>query len=261
MFRSKNYRLLFYSLLLLTLINCTNKKNIIYFQGALKNNPGNSNYTPLLKSDDLLSISVNGPDLDAVKPFNLPIQTALNTNNGGYSNGAPTQPGYLIDADGNIEFAFIGKIKLGGLTRTEACELIKEKLKPYLLNPIVLLRILNFKITVLGEVRNPGTFTIPNERITILEALGIAGDMNITAVRKSVMVIRDVNGTKTEFKIDLTSKEVFSSPVYYLNQNDVVYVEPNRAKINSSVVNTANAGIIISAISLIVTILVLLTRK
>ena len=181
-------------------------------------------------------------------------------NIGGYAQGAPTPPGYLIDADGNIDFPIIGKLKVSGLTRTAAVDLIKENLKPYLVNPTVLIRILNYKVTVLGEVKNPGTFTIPNERVTLLEAIGIAGDLQITGRRKNVLVIRENDGKKTEYKVDLTSKDLFNSPVYYLTQNDVVYVEPNRARINSSVINPANAGIVISAVSLIISVIVLISK-
>ncbi len=200
-----------------------------------------------------------GMDAEAVKPFNLPVLLNNNVMNG-YTNGNANPQGYLIDAEGNIDFPVLGKIKIAGLNRNEATELLKEKLKPYLKEVSILIRILNFKVTVLGEVRNPGSFNIPNERITLLEAIGIAGDLNITAVRKNVLVIRDENGKKTEYRVDLTKKGVFVSPVYYLNQNDVVYVQPNRAKINSSVINPANAGIVISAVSLIVSVLVLLSR-
>lgn len=219
----------------------------------------NTNYSPVLRSDDVISIGVTSLDMDAVKPFNLPVTNISNTL-GGYTQGTPTQPGYLIDADGNIDFPVIGKLKVGGLTRSAAVDLLKEQLKQYVNNASIQLRILNYKVTVLGEVRNPGTFTIPNERVTLLEAIGIAGDLNITGVRKNVLVIRDVDGKKTETRIDLTSKEIFSSPVFYLQQNDVVYVEPNRAKRNSSVVNTANISLVISVISLLVTMSVLFTR-
>lgn len=247
-------------LLLLALNACAPKKKVVYFQGSLSNAEANKNYTPVLKSDDLLSITVSSTEPEAVKPFNLTISNYFNNNVGGYAMGAPTPPGYLIDAEGNIDFPVIGKLKLAGLSRSAAIDYLKEQLKPYVTNPTVLIRILNFKVTVLGEVRNPGTFTIPNERITLPEALGIAGDLNITAVRKNILVIRDENGKKTEYRVNLTSKELFASPVYYLNQNDVVYVEPNRAKINSSVINPANVGIIISSVSLIVTVLALITR-
>jgi polysaccharide export outer membrane protein len=240
---------------------CTSKKKMVYFssQENADGTEANKNYTPVFRTDDFLSINVMALDLDAVKPFNLPVYSN-NMNNSTYTSGVPAAQGYLIDASGNIDFPVIGRVHLAGLNRIQATDLLKEKLKAYLPDPIVHIRILNFKITVLGEVRNPGSFSIPNERITLPEALGLAGDLNITGRRKNVLVVRDVDGKKTETRIDLTSKALFSSPVYYLNQNDIVYVEPNRAKINSSVVNPANAGIVISAVSLIVTVLALITR-
>ena len=219
----------------------------------------NGSFNPILKNDDVLSITVMGPDMEAIKPFNLPT-IVVNQNLGGYTQGAPSPPGYIIDDEGMIDFPIIGRIKIGGLTRTVAIDSIKAKLTPYLKSNTIILRILNFKITVLGEVRNPGTFTIPNERVTLPEALGIAGDLLITGTRKNVLVIRDINGQKTEYRVDLTSKDFFSSPVYYLQQNDVLYVEPNRAKINSSVVNVANISLVVSVVSLFVTMAVLFTR-
>lgn len=248
-------------LLALCLTACVAKKKMVYFNApeAIKNAESNKSYTPVLRKDDLLAITVSGIDQDAVKPFNMPV-TNVGNNLAGYTSGLPSLFGYLVDPEGNIDMLVIGKVKLAGLNRMEATELIREKLKTYLTNPIVNIRILNFKVTVLGEVRTPGTFTIPNERISLPEALGLAGDLNITARRKNVLVIRDTDGQKTEIRVDLTSKELFSSPAYYLNQNDIVYVEPNRAKINSSAVNTANVGIIISVISLLTTIAVLISR-
>lgn len=244
---------------LLLCFSCTNKKNLVYFQGNLANSETNKSYSPLLRPDDILSITVMGLDEQAAKPFNLP-SIGANQAIGGYMQGMPTPPGYLIDADGTIDFPVIGKLKLGGLTRSSAIDLLKEQLKPYLNNPTVLIRILNYKITVLGEVRNPGTFTIPNERITLPEALGIAGDLQITAIRKNILVIRETDGKRSETRVDLTSKDLFSSPVFYLQQNDVVYVEPNRAKVNSSVVNASNVSLVISTISLLITMAVLFTR-
>lgn len=240
---------------------CTSEKKLVYFNSpeAISSADANKNYTPVFHTDDFLAINVMAADLDAVKPFNLPVQT-INNSVTGYSTGTPVSQGYLIDASGNIDFPVIGRIKLAGLNRVDATELLKEKLKAYVVDPIVHIRILNFKITVLGEVRNPGTFSIPNERISLPEALGLAGDLNITGKRQNVLVIRDVDGKKTETHVDLTSKELFASPVYYLNQNDIIYIQPNRARINSSVINPANAGIVISAVSLIITVLALLTR-
>lgn len=235
---------------------------MVYFnsEGAIKSADANKNYTPVFHTDDLLAITVSGIDQDAIKPFNLPLTSASSNSMGGYVSGVPSISGYLIDAEGNVDLPVVGKIKIGGLNRTEAIELIKDKLKVYLNNPIISIRVLNYKVTVLGDVKTPGTFNIPNERITLLEALGIAGDLNITAKRQNVLVIRDTDGKKTETRIDLTSKDLFTSPVYYLNQNDVVYVEPNKARLNSSVVNASNVGIVISVVSLLTTIAVLLSR-
>lgn len=248
-------------LLCLLFAACTSKKKVVYFNAAeaIKNADSNKNYNPVFCKDDLLAITVSGIDPEAAKPFNLP---AVNnsSNVSAYTSGAASPAGYLVDSEGHIDLPVIGKFKIAGLNRMEATDQLKEKLKLYLNNPIINIRILNFKVTVLGDVKSPGTFTIPNERVTLLEALGIAGDLNITAKRKNVLVIRDADGKKTETRIDLTSKELFSSSVYYLNQNDVIYIEPNRAKMNSSVVNASNVGIVISVISLLTTIAVLISR-
>lgn len=249
--------------ILMALASCTSPKKLVYFntKDAIGGETANKNYNPVLRTDDILTITVLGVDAEAVKPFNIPVQMNMfNQNIGSYSQGAPTPQGYLIDPQGNIDFPVIGKVRMAGLHRTDAVDTLKALLKPYLTSPTVMIRIINYKITVLGEVRNPGTFTIPNERVTLPEALGIAGDLLITGVRKNVLVIRDVDGKKTETRVSLTSKDLFSSPVYYLNQNDIVYVEPNRAKINSSVVNTANVSLVVSIVSLLVTMGVLLTR-
>ncbi len=158
---------------------------------------------------------------DAI-PFNLPVHfTSLSKSNNGYYNGIPSSGGYLIDSLGNLSLPIIGEIHLGGLNRMEGSELIIEKLEDYLNNPTVQISILNFKVTVLGDVNAPGTFKIPNERITILEAIGLAGDLNITGNRKNVMVIRNDRGIEKTYRIDLTSHDVFSSSVYYLKQNDI----------------------------------------
>lgn len=231
----------------------------MYFQGQPTEYAGNSTYNPTIKPDDLLSILVMANDEKSALLFNLP-QAIGNNLYGGYAQGAPTPPGYLVNSDGSIQFPVIGNIQLAGLTRSEAVDILKEKLSSYIVNPTISIRILNFRVTVLGEVRNPGTFTVPNERVTVLEALGIAGDLLITGERENVLIIRDEDGKKREYRIDLTNENLFSSPVYYLRQNDVVYVEPNRAKRNSSIINASNTGIVISSLSLILTSLILIFK-
>ena len=245
--------------------SCASKKKMNYFQDkdsadttAVKSN--HSSYTPTLQKDDFLSISISSMDIESIKPFIIGQGVALNlTQNSGYTTGAAATSGFLIDANGDIDYPIIGKIHLAGLNRMEATDLIKSQLSLYVSAPTVTIQIQNFKVTVLGDVNRPGSFNIPNERVTLLEAIGIAGDLSITGVRQNVLVIRDVDGVKTEYRVDLSSKDIFSSPVYYLSQNDVVYVEPNRAKRNSSLVSST-AGILISITSLVITTITLIVR-
>jgi polysaccharide biosynthesis/export protein len=239
--------------------SCKTREKMVYFQGSSSDTLTSvSNYTPILKTDDYLSIQISGDDPEAVVPFNLPPTTALLS---GYSNGTPALSGYLIDSKGEINLPVIGKINVLGLNRNEAASLIEGKLKDYIKNPIVQIQIQNYKVTVLGDVKNPGTFKIPNERVTIIEALGIAGDLQVTANRNNILVIRDENGVKSEFRVDLTKKDVFNSPVYYLAQNDVIYVEPNFVKRSESTIWRASGPLFISLASLLVTTLTFFTIK
>jgi len=143
---------------------------------------------------------------------------------------AVTDEGYLVDSKGNVEMPVLGPIKVAGLTTRVARDTIKKRLESYLEAPSVFIRFLNYKVTVLGEVARPSSFTIPNERVTIPEAIGMAGDLTIHGKRKTVTVIREEQGKRTFGKIDLTSRDVFNSPYYYLHNNDIVYVEPGKAK-------------------------------
>jgi polysaccharide export outer membrane protein len=240
--------------------SCGNKKKLVYFQNDIDNNSSSIIFSPKFQVDDIISVLVTDIDPELVKPFNLPTSTSVSNLGGGYSQGLPAPPGYLISSDSTIDFPIIGKVKMAGLNRKEAIDILKGKLKPYLKNPGVQIRILNFKITVLGEVKNPGTFTIPNERITLPEAIGLAGDLLISGIRKNILVIRTSDGTRKEFRIDMTSNKVFSSPVFYLNQNDVIYVQPNRAKLNSANINATNVSLAISVISILLTVFVFLKK-
>lgn len=237
-----------------TLFSCGSKKDIVYFQnidlvGAKKSI---NKYTPTIKNDDMLTIIVSALDQDLARPFNLTtISFAQNQN----AYGRQTQQTYLVDSNGNIDFPVLGSVKLAGLTRIQATELLKKMISVYLKNPIVNIRNVNFKVTVLGEVNRPGTFTITNERLTILEALGLAGDMTIQGERKNILVTREENGKTTTTRVDLTSSSVFDSPVYYLSQNDVIYVQPNNARVKSSSIGPSTGatlsiiGTLISAIT------------
>jgi polysaccharide export outer membrane protein len=242
--------------ILLSLSSCVSKKEVIYFQNVkdFETMVDTDSFTPKFKVNDIVTIFVSTFDLEAAKPFNLFIE-------GGGRNGQPQLIDYLVDIEGNIDYPVLGKIKLLGLTVQEVQILFKEKLSLYLKDPIVNIRIQNFRVSVLGEVRSSGRYDVSGERITILEAIALAGDLTIKGNRENVLVMRDFNGAKTYTRVDLTSKELFNSPVYYLTQNDVVYVQPNNSAI-SNASGDSRIGTIISITSfLITTALIFVTRN
>ncbi len=187
-------------------------------------------YTPTFKPDDYVKIVITSQNPEDAIPYNLQLGLTTMATNNGYYNGIPSNGGYLVDSLGIVHLPIIGPLKLGGLNRMQAVDSVLKLLDGHLENPTVQMQIQNFKVTVLGDVRAPGTFKIPNERITILEALGLCGGLNITANLKEVLVIRNEGNSDETYRVDLTSSETLLSPVYYLDQNDVVYVEPNKAR-------------------------------
>jgi polysaccharide export outer membrane protein len=234
--------------------SCASRKDIVYFQdepieeGILISEPKQLLYKP----NDLLTINVSALDPETVRPFNLPV-VSNNANDLISAQGGLQQQTYLVDYNGDIEFPVLGTINVQGLTRRELTSLLKEKISVMANDPIVNIRLANFTITIIGEVSSPGTFTIQDERITILEALGLAKDLTIYGVRENVLVIREVDGKKKFAQVNLKSINAVNSPVYYLQQNDVIYVEPNKAKIRSSSYNP-NTGLVIAAVSTLATI-------
>ena len=254
LFSRNSIFLILFSAMLLT--SCATKKEVVYFQNtsSFETIVDKNSFTPKFKVDDLVNIHVSTLDIEASVPFNL----FRGASEGGIR---PEQVDYLVDQDGEIDFPVIGKIKISGLSAEEVRVLLREKLNDFLKNPIINIRLQNFTVTILGEVRMPGTYPVNGERISILEALGLAGDLTVKGVRTNVMVIRDFDGTKVYTRIDLTKKEAMSSPVYYLTQNDVVYVEPNKSAITaSSLDNRASFAISIASI-LVTSTVILLTRN
>lgn len=242
-------------MLIFIISSCATKEDVVYFQNAkdFETIVDTDSFTTKLKVNDIISIHVSTFDMEAVRPFNL------FRGGGGASNPEPID--YLVDNDGNIDYPVLGKIKLLGLTVEKAKELFKKKLADYLKDPIINIRILNYRISVLGEVNRPGRYNISGERITLLEALSLAGDLTIKGTRENILVIRDFNGSKTYTRVDIRNKELFNSPVYYLTQNDVVYVEPNNSAI-SDASGDARIGTIISISSFILTTaLIFVTRR
>ncbi len=263
MFFKKYFRFLptLYLLVSLT-FSCKNIEKIAYFN----NNEGQANdsispffYSPVLKKNDVLTISISSLNLEAVKPFNQ-LYFDLSSNKSNNNSENIVKKTYLINHLGEIDFPVLGKIKLEGLTKFEVKELLAGKLKEYVSDAVITVSIENFSITVLGDVKVPGTFKVNDDRISILQALGFAGDLTNTAVRKNILVIREDGEKKKEIRLDLTSKKALNSEAFYLRQNDVVYVQPNRAKANSSMVGSF-FSITVSLISLVITTLtILLTR-
>lgn len=249
------------------IFSCKTPTDVVYFQNSkdLEKINSTNSFTPVFKVDDVVSILVSATDMDAARPFNLmqgaslPSPTADNAGSG-TNGGGGVEPTYLIDEEGTIDFPVIGKLKVAGLTRVQVKDMLKEKLKIYIKDPIVNVRLKNFKITVIGEVDRPGSFTIPNERITIIEAIGLAGDLTIMGKRGNVMVIRENEGVNTYHRVDLTSKSIFDSPVYYLAQNDVLYIEPNKTKVKSSLGKDNTLGIVLSIIGVGLSVAALILR-
>lgn len=251
-------RILISFIFLIILSSCASRKNVVYLNQLKANKTEDINtYVTTLQPDDLLSIIVNSKASMLALDFNpSPVAFQSTTETLGSQQRIQT---YLIDKDGFINFPEIGNIKLGGQTREEAITTLTDALKPHIADARINLRILNYKITVQGEVMRPGTFTVESERITLFQALSMAGDMTIYGKRKEVLVIREFDGKRTYTKIDLTDPNFINSDFYYLKQNDVVYVEPNKTRVNSSAVGP-NLTVAISAISLLVTVFAVLTR-
>lgn len=223
------------SILLITLLlaSCGSKKRLVYFQGEDSIGEATTTYAPVFKADDYVSVVVTADDSESAVPFNFPQeivgQNQMRMGGGGMQLGMPVTNGYLVDDEGFIDLPVIGKTQVAGLNRKELKAALRQQYEQYLTNPIVNIKILNFRVTVLGDVKQPGVKIIPNERISIVEAIALAGDLNPTAVRNNVLVIREREGVRSEFRVDLTSKSALTSPVYYLEQNDLVYIEPNLA--------------------------------
>ncbi|WP_248932842.1 polysaccharide biosynthesis/export family protein [Sphingobacterium siyangense] len=249
---------LFCALIIILFSSCGSRKKMVYLQNdSTQVNTLYDQYVPKIQVNDILTVVVTAADPKVTAPFN-PISSIANGNMSQNTDMA-LRPTYTVDNDGNITLPMLGKTKVVGLTRIEAIEKIRSELEKYIKDPGVNINFNNFRVSVLGEVARPGSFVLPSERVTVLEALGMAGDLTIRGVRENVMVIREVNGQKTMNRLDLTKQSTLNSPYYYLAQNDVIYVEPNQAQINSSKLG-ANTNIIISISSLLITVISILTR-
>lgn len=265
----KNIGVVVLSLVFILLSSCASKKKLDYLQNiesvALEASIKNAKST--IQPNDQLVIMVTAKDMDVVKPFNQNFSSGQILQYSLPSNNAPAQsqtsasgPTYVVDSQGNIEFPVIGKINTENKTTEELRDILKKEISKYVLNPQVSVKNTNYKITVLGEVNKPGTYNIPEAQTTVLEVLGLAGDLTIYGNREDILVLRNIDGTMTKERINLTKADFINSPYFYLKQNDVIIVSPNETKQKTSRLDP-NAGIYISVASIVVTILALIFKN
>jgi len=249
---NKNY---FYLIVCLILSSCASNKKIVYFQGAGGVVDDSEVQEAKIQPNDNLLIQVSSAKVEVSDIFN-----SVNMNETGNSTQESLAlRGYIVDKDGYINFPILGPVKLGGLTKNEAIQLLQNKVSEYVVNSTVNIRFLNFRVTVLGEVNKPGVYTVTNEVISLPEALGLAGDMTIQGRRNNVLICREIGGKKEFYRIDMTSSEVFKSPCYFLQQNDIVYVQPNKAKSSGAGYNQT-WPVWTSVFSAIITIIAIVSR-
>jgi len=243
------FGLLFLALIVVS--SCASKKDMIYFQNdETISNELYKNYAPKIQTADILSITVSAREPEAVQAYNL--------YQGGGQTTSTKPITYLVDNQGDITFPELGKIKVSGMTTNELKEGLITKLKVFITNPIVTIRLENFRVSILGEVKSPGPYNLENEKVSIPEALAMAGDLTIQGKRKNILLLRTTGDKVESIRLDLTDKSLFKSPYFYLAQNDIVYVEPNKAKVNSSAIGTTSS--LISIASALLSLVLILTR-
>jgi polysaccharide export outer membrane protein len=230
-------------------------KQVPYFQdlvdsGEFKEQINNVNILKI-QPDDILGITVSSLNPEASAIFNMGSTSSLQGNGGGNVNPALTANGFLVDQQGNIQLPLVGSISVSGLTTKEARELLQKKLMNYLKEPVVSLRIVNLKVSILGDVARPGVYPIQSERVSVADALSMAGDLNITARRSNLLLVREIDGMRKYVRLDLNRVELFRSEYFYLQNNDVIYVQPSNAKYASVDASYRNVSIILSALSVI----------
>ncbi|MCR8559713.1 polysaccharide biosynthesis/export family protein [Mucilaginibacter sp. BJC16-A38] len=253
-----------------TIVSCSSVKKIKYFQdipdsGQLKTIAKVEYTPPVIKVDDILTVIVSTIDPQNTAVINLGNVPVSSTGTSLSSSSLATasqqvSSGYLVDKNGEIEVLILGKIKVAGLTTSEATAKINEAALKYYKNLTVIVRFANFKISVTGEVLKPGVYVMPNEKVSVLDALALAGDLTIFGKRENVLLIREnSDGSKTPYRINLKRSDIMSAPYFYLRQNDVIYVEPRKAK--SDATDASQAKYITLAASVLSILIIIATRK
>ncbi|MBX2921980.1 MAG: polysaccharide biosynthesis/export family protein [Chitinophagaceae bacterium] len=259
-----NVFLFFVVITFMCFCSCVDTKKAAYFYGIRDTaiiSPYSAIPEPVITRNDVLTISVSSANPEADIPFNTP--NTMSTAHGGNLGALASQTsGYLVNAEGKIQFPVLGNVQVSGMTKNEIKEMLTRELseRKLLKDPIVSIRIINFRVTIMGEVRNPSVVTVPSERMSLLEALGMAGDLTVFAKRENVLLIREENGEKVVRRINLNSQELFNSPYYYLKSNDIIYVEPNAARLSSAERSMQLAPIILSSVSVLAVIIGIVLR-
>ena len=243
--------------------SCSAPKNVAYLWNSNDVDLSQSQflYDARIMPKDILTITVNTVNPEAAAPFNLIVRNTLNSTSSSIGTSGGSLQTYLVDNEGGIEFPVLGRVMVGGLTKRECEKLIHDKILPYLNaaeNPVVTVRMSSYSISVLGEVTRPGSYQVSREKINVLEALAQAGDLTIYGVRENVKLIReDAKGQKQIYHINLNDANLLTSPYYYLQQNDIVYVEPNKVKARNSSIGQSTT-LWISATSILISMASLL---
>lgn len=251
-------RIALIAFLVVLLSSCVSKQKILYVQDIETSlNDQVTSYENTIQQDDVLRITVSSKNMETVAPYNPTIGIA--TNNGLQAAGQARLLDYLVNVDGTITFPQLGKIEVAGLTRVEAQEKLATELRKFVTDAAVDIRIVNFKFTVLGEVNRPGTFATSDNRMTLIQALGMAGDLTIYGKRDAILILRDTNGVQTSTRVDITASDFIYSDFYYLNQNDTIVVDPNNAQVQGAGFNR-NASFWVSVASLLLSAIIVISN-
>lgn len=249
-------RLSVFVLTLFFLSSCVSSKKVVYFNNMSDTTAGGlqqaqQDFETPIQRNDMLSIAVGGSNPEDL----ITLNSGSGVLQGAYSSNTANTIGYLVEADGKIQFPFLGRVQAAGLSRLQLQNNLTQLLSDYTKNPVVNIKFMNYNVSVLGEVTRPGRYNMDNERTTILQALSLAGDLTLLGKRENVLVIREVNGQREFGRVNLLSKDIFKSPYFYLRTNDVVYVEPVPSKFFARTGVPQYIGLAAAGITLLLTIL------
>jgi polysaccharide export outer membrane protein len=251
---NKKFKYVFLFVIAFAISSCSSRKNLTYFNQLNEKSISlvNQNFEPLIQTGDILYVGITSADPLSSLEFNSSNVQPAQAGAGAGQMALSVTTGVLVGADGNIEIHKIGRLLAKGKTKTQLTKDIQQKLLPYLKEPVVNIRFMNYRVTVLGEVNRPATINITNESVSILEALGLCGDLTPYGNRKNVLLIHENNGVKEFYRLNLNDSSIFNSPHFYLQSNDVLYVEPNNTKAYSTSQTAALLPALISSATLLV---------